>query len=300
MAAKTMNELWAAYEAHKVVGLKTAAETRRYWIAYIQPAFGGKRIDKINYAMVDFLHREMRATPFQANRVLTLMRAMFRYAQAVEWLPYGHNPAHFVKAHKEKKRRRFMTAVEAPRIANELTLKEFDQPVFCGVVWLLIFTGARRGELCKAKWSDLKGNVLTLEVHKTDKSGHDRVIVLPDFAMQKLDRLFPVEGRNPNGRMFPIVPDYVTQQWIYFRRRCGCPDLRLHDLRHTFGTYALEQGFTLAQIGEALGHTSLQTTKIYAEMTNQSRHRVAAHVSLDILHDMKIAEFEHNEIGPLL
>jgi integrase len=76
----------------------------------------------------------------------------------------------------------------------------------------------------------------------------------------------------------------------YIRMDAGCPDLRVHDLRHTFGSYALEKGYTLDQIGEALNHSNPQTTKIYAELTDRSRQRIANDVSLGILADMKVAD----------
>ena len=57
--------------------------------------------------------------------------------------------------------------------------------------------------------------------------------------------------------------------WELVRKEAGCPDLRLHDLRRTFASTALGLGYTLAQIGELLGHASPATTAGYAWMAPQ-------------------------------
>ena len=53
------------------------------------------------------------------------------------------------------------------------------------------------------------------------------------------------------------------------RAEAKCPDLRLHDLRRTFASVALSAGYTLAQVGELLGHASPQTTAGYAYLMPQ-------------------------------
>ena len=59
-------------------------------------------------------------------------------------------------------------------------------------------------------------------------------------------------------------------QWLQFRRRCGFPDVRLHDLRRTKGAYAAISGVSLQKIGGMLGHKSLGSTQIYARLSEES------------------------------
>jgi integrase len=46
----------------------------------------------------------------------------------------------------------------------------------------------------------------------------------------------------------------------------GLPDLHLHDLRHSFASFAVGAGVPLAIIGALLGHRSVQTTARYAHL----------------------------------
>ena len=284
MTDTTIAALWATYKPRRVDTRKSGGEYTRLYEAHIRPSLGHRRTDKITFQVIEDLHGGLSDTPYQANRVLSLLRTMFKYAMALEWIT--RNPCDEVKMFPEKKRRRHMRPAEAPKIARQIALRESAFPASCLFLWLVIFSGARSGEICDATWNDLEGNVLTLKKHKTaNKTGVDRIIVLPPAAMEKLDKLAPVETRYPDKRIIDINrPEVMWQRNI--RLEAKCPDLRVHDLRHTFGTYALSQGYNLDQIGESLNHTNPQTTKIYAELTDRSRQKIANDVSLGILADM--------------
>jgi integrase len=56
-----------------------------------------------------------------------------------------------------------------------------------------------------------------------------------------------------------------------FHRVCdalGIVDIRLHDLRHTFGTWVRQQGVELDVIASQLGHRDLRMTKRYARIAS--------------------------------
>src|SRR5690606_13882081 len=56
--------------------------------------------------------------------------------------------------------------------------------------------------------------------------------------------------------------------WDNIRAAAGIPDVRLHDLRHSFASDALMSGVPLAVVGEMLGHKEPRTTKRYAHLAN--------------------------------
>lgn len=298
MTAKTFDALWSQYFDRRVQGKKTATEILRTYNVYVQPNLGKKLVAKTKFDTIDKLHHAMRDTPYQANRTLSLLKTMYKFAGALEWVPRGDNPAKDVVMFPERKRRRHMKPAEAPRIAAEIHKREAVAPRACLFVWLMIFTGARSGEIKAAKWGDIHDGAIILTKHKTEKkSGVDRIIVLPPAAIEKIDKLVPVWQRDPRAKIIDIAaPEYI---WRTMRKDAQCHDLRLHDLRHTFGTYALERGYTLDQIGEALNHSNTNVTKIYAELTTRSRHRMANDASLGILADMRTVEADKFQQNPL-
>jgi len=287
MSKHSLDALWAQYEPLRVAPLKTAKEERRKYTACLQPLFGTVAVGRINMRDIEQWKLRSVETPYQFNRALNLLSTLLRYAEAMKWLEPGANPCQHVKRFPERKRRRHLTGGEAPVLYALLNVREGTYPRQVLLVWLMIFTGARPSELMAARWGQLQGNVLTLPDHKTsDKSGTDRIIVLPKLAM---DKLALVGGRGHQDT--PIVGQcHYAYMW-----RSICKDgkfecLRLYDMRHTFATYALAEGYTLDQIGEALEHSSPQTTKIYAEMSVRSRNKMAFDASVAILRDMQFIE----------
>lgn len=286
MAAKTWDALWERYKPRRVKGKKSEEESIRLYERHIRPRLGVKSVSRTTFETVEEIHDELKDTPYQANRVLSLLRPMFKYAQALKWVAGDHNPAKHVVMFPERKRRRHMRTKEAPLIATEIRRRELTAPEACVFLWLVIFTGARPHEIKQARWRDIRGNRWTLHEHKTiDKTGAERVIILPPIAMEKL-KLLP-RGHADSKIITIGTPEYI---WRTVRVDAKCRDLRIYDLRHTFATYALEQGYSLDQIGEALGHANPATTKIYAEMNTRSRQRVALDSSLAILNDMEVKE----------
>ena len=67
--------------------------------------------------------------------------------------------------------------------------------------------------------------------------------------------------------------------WNRVRKRAGLAGVRLHDLRHTFASLALQNGMSLYEIGEELGHRSVATTKRYAHLDPNNKNTSAAAVS---------------------
>lgn len=75
----------------------------------------------------------------------------------------------------------------------------------------------------------------------------------------------------------------MSHRWEVVRERAGLPDLRIHDLRHTFASLAVANGASLFLVGKALGHTQATTTERYAHLADDPVRAVAEAVSQSIL-----------------
>lgn len=280
-AEPTMADLWAEYDKRHASKIKSGKTYARQWRLHVEPRFGRMKVKDVTYSMIADMHDDMAATPTEANRVLAFVSGMFNFAiRPLEWI--DRNPVEGVKRNKENKRKRYMKGEEAARISEILHREAKDNPASVAFLYLLILTGARRGEIAKAKWSNLEGNRLVLGEHKTDRTGDDRYIYLPQPAMEVIERL-PRNSGTITGILTP------QKLWERLRVEAGCPDLRMHDLRHSFASAALSAGLSLAQIGELLGHKSTQTTKRYAHLVEEVAAAAATATADRILASMKKA-----------
>ncbi|MBR5509759.1 MAG: tyrosine-type recombinase/integrase, partial [Lachnospiraceae bacterium] len=67
--------------------------------------------------------------------------------------------------------------------------------------------------------------------------------------------------------------------WRSFKRRVtaiGCPDLRFHDLRHSFATISIENGDDIKTVSENLGHATVAfTLDVYGHVTDKMKKQSA-------------------------
>jgi integrase len=88
----------------------------------------------------------------------------------------------------------------------------------------------------------------------------------------------------PDG--LPIHPDTITEQFNRLVDRAGVPQIRLHDVRHTYATMALRAGVNPKIVSKRLGHASVAfTLDTYTEDVPELHHDAAETVSNLFLDD---------------
>lgn len=226
---------------------------------------GTLKIIDVTRADVVELHQGLKETPYQANRVLGVLSIMFTLADTWGVRTDGINPCWKVKRYKEVKRERYLTPDELARLGK--VLREADgEPEAATCIRLLLLTGCRLGEIQTLKWDyvDVRAGVLRLPDSKTGA----KVVPVGKAVLDVLVGLPRIEG-NPYVITGKVEGQYLTdiqKPWRRLRARAGLDTLRIHDLRHSFASDALQLGADLTMIGRLLGHTQVQTTARYAHL----------------------------------
>ena len=152
-----------------------------------------------------------------------------------------------------------------------------DPRVFA-IVALLLETGIRIGELVTLRVEDvsIEGTERFIVVRGINsKTKKDRVIYLSAETTRALNaylrqrRSFPLPQffLNRFGGSFTInALEKLLKRYFV---KAGFPELRVHDLRHTFAVHFLKQRRPLNVLQKTLGHASLSTTSIYAQVNNE-------------------------------
>jgi integrase len=241
----------------------------RLWDRHILPALGRLEVAKVTRADINELHHAMRATPYQANRAVSLLHKAF--SLAIGWGWGADNPA-AVERYREQRRRRVPSSAEIMRILDALEAMRTAQPWFVGMVELIAFTGCRRREIQNARHEWVRDGALHLPDSKTGA----KVVPLNEPARAALARIPRIVG-NPHiicGRSRgPLVGHFKL--WQQLLAAAGVSDLRVHDLRRLFASVSLSAGVQLDQVGQVLGHASITTTRGYAYL-QQDAARLAS------------------------
>ena len=287
--ALTVNDLAERFiEEHVNVHLKprTADGYKRNLNKFILPMIGKLKITEVTRADIAAFHHSRRNSPYEANRSLEIISKMFNLAEMWGLRPDGTNPRRHIKKYPERKRERYLTPEETKRlgiILKEMEAEGVESHSAINCIKLLLMTGCRLSEIQTLQWKfiDWDASVIRLPDSKTGA----RVIYAGEHVMELLQtiQVHPDTPRdNPYVIYGTIEGAYLTDMqkpWRRIRKRAGIEDVRIHDLRHSFASYAVSQGMSLTMIGKLLGHTQVQTTARYAHLMSDTIKEAAGQVS---------------------
>lgn len=292
LKAPNIAQLWETYlEQHARPKKKprSVEEDERLWRLHLKSRFARMKVASIGVADVRKMHADMRGTPGAANRATALLSKMMSFAVENDWR--NDNPCKRVERYPEHAVERFLTPAEAKRILTALD-EESDQCA-ATIIRFLLLTGSRKSQAMSLRWdalSDLEGSQPTWTIRAgTQKSERgarkDLRMQLSREAASLLVRwrracptpslvwVFPSE-RDPK-----ISRQCIKDFWMQFRAKMGVPDLRIHDLRHSFASFAVNAGVPIASIQKALCHKDIRTTLRYAHLSDETVRSVGDTVS---------------------
>jgi integrase len=270
----TMADLSSAYLERHAIRKRSASDDRRRIAQYILPRWNKAKVESITRAEVANLHHKIgQRVPYEANRVLALIRKMLNCARQWGFVSETYvNPASGIPLHPEKSRDRWVTQQELPRLAKAI---DEELNVYArAALWLYLLTGVRKNELLGAKWDDIDWDRKELRLSET-KAGRVHYVPLSEPAIATLKTL-PHEETNPY-----ILPGArkgqhlvnISKPWLRVRKAAGVEDVRLHDLRRTVGSWLAQAGNDLHLIGKVLNHSNLATSAVYARFSQDVVHQ---------------------------
>jgi integrase len=222
-----------------------------------------------------------KATPAATNVYLRNLMAVFSFAVKKELLP--KNIFHMSQLFKLPKQPPSYIQREDFSKLIEHTNKQLLKDVFT----FAAATGLRSGEIQNLKWQnvDLPRRQISIVNSEefTTKSGKSRVVPLNDTAITVLQtrqqRAVKEYIFHKNG--FKLGRTYLSHSFKASIIRAGLPEhLRFHSLRHTFGSWCAQMNVPIYTIQALMGHADVQTTAIYAHLSESHLHDAVEKISL--------------------
>jgi len=229
--------------------------------------------------------------PATYNRYLALVKVIFN--RAIEWKIVSSNPAEYIKLLEENnERERYLDNTEITRLLHAL---EHAPANSANAIKLALFTGQRIGNILSAKREDISESFWLIPLTKSGK--RHRV----PLSQEAKDVLSSQGDINAAGNfIFPGrhgKPHIITVQkiWIKVRKQANLDDVRLHDLRHTFASCAINSGATLFNVQKLLGHSDIKMTQRYAHITDTRQHSIAKNTTANMV--ANIADYKKEQAG---
>lgn len=203
-------------------------------------------------------------------------------ADAVRWNLLPRNPATDARPPRLPRRKHVIWTTEELR-----KFVEYARSDSYSALWMLVCTtGLRRSELAGLRRADVSVEYARITSgdtrvvvggHATDSDGKSddsrRTLALDPVTLEALREYlqqwdswkadFGHSGQylfcHPDGR--PIHPDTITARFARLSWQAGLPPIRLHDVRHSYATAALQAGVPVKVVSERLGHSSVSFTQ---------------------------------------
>ena len=213
---------------------------------------------------------------------LLVIHGTWKFAQK---LGYQVSPLEFPTVKIPKVALRYLSNEEESRLLKELApdregsglkpmaerseyMKTMMQDAYDLVV-LLLDTGARYSEIANIEWSRIDLAERSIHLWRS-KVQNETVLYMTDRVYEVLSRRFatrttPYVFTNRDGK----ARGYCTQSIRKAILRAGLQDVRVHTLRHTHASRLIQNGMSVYEVREILGHSDIKTTMRYAHLESR-------------------------------
>ena len=283
-------------EYERGVKRSTLSEYSSIVRTHIGPAFGELPLEAMTSLRVERWNAdrlaEGRLSRRTINKTITVLHGIFERARRVWELP--SNPVSEVRGYPDRYSGDldFFSPDEVMALVRAAE-SEQDGTIFRTAA----FTGLRRGELVALRWRDIAFEQESIRVRSsytygaltTPKSGRARVVPMAEVVAQALAKL----SERPNfvgddDLVFPgpggeyLDGSSLSHRYKAALKRAGLRELRFHDLRHCFGSLAIN-ALSIIEVQQAMGHADVKTTMRYlhAKSRGDEARRLATAFSVN-------------------
>jgi len=165
-------------------------------------------------------------------------------------------------------------------------IEKTENPKHKLIIELLYSTGLRLSECVNLKYSniDLSEGIGWV---RSGKGSKDRIFIISEIFKKDLLHYIENTKSNTKGYIFLVNGKKMSTRGIQYAiktaaKRAGIEkDVHVHTLRHSFATHLLENGVDIRKIQKLLGHSNLQTTQIYTQVSSEEIKKIKS--PLDML-----------------
>jgi len=278
----TFTEMDEMYIAYKNPRREATRQQERYRVQTYMAPFKDKPVDRITKAELMRWYSDLIALDLSEqvkNYCIYLVRSVFKFASDTYGIP---NPTGQLKKIRMPKKQGY--TVWTPDEFRQF-ISEVHSPVYAGLFTFMYYTGTRRGEAMAVRACDIDPDARTVRIEHQIKYAEEGFTELKTEASERVLRLpeklwsaiRPLYERCTEDAPFLfggercLAITSIQRQFTKAIKASGVRQIRLHDLRHSFATNAINSGANIVAVSKYLGHSTInQTLETYTHLLEKT------------------------------
>jgi integrase len=262
----TLSDIWNEYRRINVSNKSLKADDNRFNL-HIKAPFGDRQLCDISIREIDNFNLSLsESSPKTVKNTLELLTRLSNFSIRKQIGAGLSFKIEYPVVNNEK-----TEDLSEDQVKNLLNVLNSSENLDVkNIMFLALYSGMRRGEIFKLKWSDidLERKIVYL---RNPKSGRDKVLPLNDLALNILkdcthhegEYIFPARSGGPRKSISRAAQEIM--------KAAGIPDdfRPMHGLRHFFATNLICNGVDLAVLQKLMTHSSPQMTLRYAKIRDK-------------------------------
>lgn len=225
-----------------------------------------------------YLKIEKKYSESTMNRRLQLVKYLYKHLKRTGYIT--ENPSEFLSLPKIPERDpKFLSMKEAKKLISSINKEknEFLKLRDMAMIKIFLYNGLRVSEVASLKTTNIKGQHLTF----IGKGNKERTVVLNNDLLTAINNYLEIRPEVSTKTLFLTVqkkPIQIRAIQLMFKKymdKAGLESHGIHTLRHTAAVMMLQRGVGIRTIQKLYGHSSVETTEIYATVTEESKKDAA-------------------------
>jgi len=260
------------YEPYAKTHIKSYETNISVFKNHILKDLGNIQMNMLKKIEVMQLHSNMihtkKLSAGTANKFLIFLNQAYNLSHEFELLPRAINPCKGVKPYELNNQRQiFLSKAQTKRLLQEVNKSANVHLKY--IIPMLLLSGARKREVLDANWCDFDMNNMLWTIPVT-KSGKKRVLPITP-PMQEILQQIPKKSKYLFASCKTDKPyRTIFQSWNSARVKANLPEVRIHDLRHTYASALVNAKCSLYEVQILLGHSTAKMTQRYAHLSNEA------------------------------
>jgi site-specific recombinase XerD len=264
-----------AYKKARKVRERTLRDYQKYIDKFIEQSANVLDVDVLRTEILNYFADIPTTSPSRYNHPYQYLHALFEWCSIQDYIPY--NP---FKKLGLKKIRDEGNVQPADIKEIKIMLKSLDKHNYTelrdyNIILLMLDTGIRTSELMAITNDDYDPEAQSINIRaEVAKTSRSRTLYLSNMTNTSLRKFLNVKPKEWEQWLFPTRDGKKLQANVLarnFRKYCQRSGVKFtpYQIRHSFATFYLENGGDLFTLQRQMGHTDLQMTRRYTEISDK-------------------------------